>query len=59
MIGPRVAVPIHWGTYRRMLMRVRVPDDAPARAFVAELAELAPSVRGVVLEPGEGMDLDA
>ena len=59
MIGPRVAVPIHWGTYRRMLMRVREPDDAPARAFVAELAELAPSVRGVVLEPGEGMDLDA
>ena len=57
MFEPRVAVPIHWGTYRRMLMRRRGPDDAPAREFLAELAELAPNVRGMLLQPGEGAEV--
>ena len=57
MLAPRVAVPIHWGTYRRVLMRRTEPDDAPARKFIAELAAAAPAVRGVLLEPGEGADL--
>ena len=58
MVGPRVAVPIHWGTYRRMLMRVREPDDAPARALRRRARRGRALRTRVVLEPGEGMDLD-
>ena len=57
MVAPRVAIPVHWGTYRRMLMRVDEPDDAPAQEFIAALRELAPDVRGVLLGPGEGTNL--
>lgn len=52
MIRPRVAIPIHWGTYGRILMRTREAPEAPARRFVSELAELAPQVRGEVVQPG-------
>lgn len=58
MLEPRVAVPIHWGTYRRILMRRGEADDAPAREFLAELAQIAPAVRGVLLRPGQGISVE-
>ena len=47
LLRPRVAVPIHWGTYRAG----RRADDAsgPAEAFVRAAAELAPEVRVEIL----------
>jgi len=47
LLRPRVAVPIHWGTYRVG----RRADDAsgPAEAFVRAAAELAPEVRVEIL----------
>ena len=53
MLQPSVAVPTHWGTYRRMLMKRGESDDAPAREFLAELDRVAPAVRGLLLQPGE------
>jgi L-ascorbate metabolism protein UlaG (beta-lactamase superfamily) len=59
VLGPRTAVPIHWGTYavgpkaRRPPYYVR----APLEPFLAAACELAPSVRVVALEPGESLEL--
>jgi L-ascorbate metabolism protein UlaG (beta-lactamase superfamily) len=59
LLRPRIAVPIHWGTFlpagrgrthRRLLTR-------PAEEFAARLADEAPGVRAVVLRPGEAFDL--
>jgi L-ascorbate metabolism protein UlaG (beta-lactamase superfamily) len=51
-VGARVAVPIHWGTYARRLMRGGAPD-ASAREFAARLAAEAPACEALVLAPGE------
>ena len=58
LIGPEVAVAIHWGTMRRVGMRLRGPLDAPARRFLAELERRAPAVRGAHLDPGEALELE-
>jgi L-ascorbate metabolism protein UlaG (beta-lactamase superfamily) len=52
-VGARVAVPIHWGTYARRLMRGGGAPDAPAREFAARLAAQAPVCEARVLKPGE------
>ena len=57
-LRPRIAVPIHWGTYRRFDLR----DDAgslwePANAFAREVAELAPDVTVSILPPGGTMEI--
>jgi L-ascorbate metabolism protein UlaG (beta-lactamase superfamily) len=59
MLRPRVAVPIHWGTfYPRGLERHRgAPLREPPRAFASEVSELAPDVEVRVLEPGSSMPL--
>jgi L-ascorbate metabolism protein UlaG (beta-lactamase superfamily) len=54
MLRPRIAVPIHFGTYRRIGHQ---PEGDPAREFVEHAAELAPDVRVVVLEPGESLEI--
>ena len=54
MLRPALAVPIHWGTYRRIGHR-RSGD--PAREFVAHAAELAPDVRVAVLQPGGSVEI--
>jgi L-ascorbate metabolism protein UlaG (beta-lactamase superfamily) len=54
MLRPRIAVPIHFGTYRRIGHQ---PEGDPAREFVEHAAELAPDVRVVVLEPGESVEI--
>lgn len=59
-LRPRVAVPIHWGTYLPAGMRRRLGHllRTPGPAFAAHAAELAAEVRTVVLAPGESLDLD-
>lgn len=57
LIGPRVAIPIHWGTYERIGMTTAGHRAAPARRFCDQLAELAPEVDAVVLEPGAALDV--
>ena len=54
MLRPAMAVPIHWGTYRRIGHR---PEGAPEREFEAHAAELAPAVRIVVLQPGGAVEI--
>jgi L-ascorbate metabolism protein UlaG (beta-lactamase superfamily) len=58
LLSPRVAVPIHWGTYRRLGM---TSDPAelrePAVQFARYAAELAPDVDVRVLAPGERLEV--
>lgn len=56
MLRPRIAIPIHWGTYAVSGSRGRDPG-APPREFAAHAAQLAPGVEVRVLEPGGEMDL--
>lgn len=51
LLRPRVAIPIHWGTYASP--RARPADPwAPARAFARHAARLAPDVEVRLLAPG-------
>jgi L-ascorbate metabolism protein UlaG (beta-lactamase superfamily) len=59
LLRPRLAVPIHWGTFypaglRRVVPR---PFHEPGPLFTRELARLAPDVRSLVLAPGESVDI--
>ena len=54
LLKPKLAVPIHWGTYRRIGHR---PQGDPAREFEAHAAELAPDVRLAILEPGGSVEI--
>ena len=58
LLQPRIAVPIHWGTYRPMHrgLRARFLRD-PADAFVRETSSLVPEVEVRVLQPGEQLEL--
>lgn len=55
LLRPRIAIPIHWGTFAPW--RALAADDAPARAFAAAAAERAPAVDVRVLRPGERLAL--
>ena len=58
LLRPRVAVPIHWGTYRLVgLRRAAELLRAPADAFVRHAAELAPEVDVRVLAVGDRLEL--
>ena len=54
LLRPGLAIPIHWGTYRRIGHRV-VGD--PAREFGEHAARVAPEVRIVVLAPGGAVEI--
>ena len=54
LLRPALAVPIHWGTYRRIGHQ---PSGDPAREFEAHAAELAPGVRVAVLAPGGSVEI--
>ena len=58
LLQPRIAVPIHWGTYRPLHRgsKARFLRD-PADAFVRETASLVPEVEVRVLQPGEQLEL--
>jgi L-ascorbate metabolism protein UlaG (beta-lactamase superfamily) len=58
LLRPRIAVPIHWGTYRRLgLSRDKETLRRPARRFEHLAAELAPEVEVRVLLPGDRFEL--
>ncbi len=59
-LRPRVAVPIHWGTYRRIGLDRR-PEAlrAPAESFARFARELAPDVDVRVLQVGDTLELEA
>jgi L-ascorbate metabolism protein UlaG (beta-lactamase superfamily) len=59
LLTPRIAVPIHWGTYAVGPAARRPPRylRAPLEPFLAAAAELAPGVRVVALEPGQSLEL--
>jgi L-ascorbate metabolism protein UlaG (beta-lactamase superfamily) len=50
LLQPKVAIPIHWGTLAPI--GSKPPTSAPAQEFAAAVAELAPAVRCVVIDPG-------
>jgi L-ascorbate metabolism protein UlaG (beta-lactamase superfamily) len=58
LLRPRVAIPIHWGTYRRLGLR-RDPATLrePAIRFERLAAELAPEVEIRILAPGERLEV--
>lgn len=58
LLAPRLAIPIHWGTYRRIgLSRDTETLREPAERFERLAAELAPGVTVRVLSPGERLEL--
>jgi L-ascorbate metabolism protein UlaG (beta-lactamase superfamily) len=57
LIGPRLAIPIHWGTFHPFVVRRGPWFSEPPRTFAAEVAALAPAVKVRVLEPGESFAL--
>lgn len=62
LLRPRVAVPIHWGTYFPLPLGLRAGGHRvlrePPREFAERAAELAPDTEVVVLEPGGRLMLD-
>jgi L-ascorbate metabolism protein UlaG (beta-lactamase superfamily) len=61
LLHPRLAVPIHWGTYAPLgfgrLQTALLAD--PVAEFLRHAAELAPEVEVCVLDLGETLHLDA
>lgn len=58
LLRPRIAVPIHWGTYRQLgIGRAEGVLRAPAEAFARHAAELAPGVEVRVLPVGGSFEL--
>jgi len=57
LLRPRVAVPIHWGTFRTLF--ADPAGDGPAREFARLAGALAPEVDVRVLSIGETLALEA
>jgi L-ascorbate metabolism protein UlaG (beta-lactamase superfamily) len=59
LLRPRVAVPIHWGTFfpAPLGLRGHRSLEDPPREFARHAAELAPDVAVRILEPGESCEL--
>ena len=57
LLRPRLAVPIHWGTFRPRTTRSGGWFTEPPLAFAASAAELVPEMEVRVLEPGEALSL--
>jgi L-ascorbate metabolism protein UlaG (beta-lactamase superfamily) len=60
LIRPKIAVPIHWGTYYPLTSALRFPPaflTAPGRAFVRAAAEIAPDVEVKTLPVGGTLPL--
>lgn len=60
MLQPRLAIPVHWGTYGPPVTTSMRRFDAlqPPHAFVRYAAHLAPGVEVRILEPGDSTLLD-
>ena len=59
VLQPRLAVPIHWGTFYPAMLRTvcAQPFERPGPRFAEAAARLAPDVPVRVLAPGESVDL--
>ncbi|HET8757605.1 MAG TPA: MBL fold metallo-hydrolase [Solirubrobacteraceae bacterium] len=57
MIGPSIAVPIHWGTMRSVGAKGAADPHAPARAFADAVSAAAPATAVRILAPGDSMPL--
>jgi L-ascorbate metabolism protein UlaG (beta-lactamase superfamily) len=57
LLQPRLAIPIHWGTFAPW--RAPADDDTAPRAFAVAAAERAPGVDVRILHPGERLELVA
>jgi len=57
LLQPRLAVPIHWGTFFPRGRRKRDRLTAPPREFAKRVADLAPDVNVRVVEPGGSLAL--
>jgi len=59
LLRPRLAIPIHWGTFYPAGLRrvVPAPFDDPGRAFEAAAARRAAGVPVRVLAPGDSLEL--
>jgi L-ascorbate metabolism protein UlaG (beta-lactamase superfamily) len=57
LLRPRMAVPIHWGTFYPRGRRMGDRLTAPPREFADQVAKLAPDVTVRVLKPGESLEL--
>jgi L-ascorbate metabolism protein UlaG (beta-lactamase superfamily) len=57
LLRPKIAVPVHWGTFRTPFGALS--GDGPAREFVRAAAEVAPDVDVRVLRIGETLTLEA
>lgn len=60
LLRPRLAIPIHWGTYARVGLVGRMPSflTEPPHLFTEEAARLAPDVPVRIVQPGEEIDLE-
>lgn len=60
LLRPRVAVPVHWGTYFPLPLGLRGHHllRDPPRSFAARAALLAPATEVVVLPPGGRLELN-
>ena len=56
LLRPKLAVPVHYGTFRTPF--AEAPDERPAREFAEAAAELAPGVDVRVLAIGETLPLE-
>ena len=57
LLRPRLAVPIHWGTFHTVAQSRGGWFTDPPKQFAARVAELAPAVEVRVLSPGESLEL--
>jgi L-ascorbate metabolism protein UlaG (beta-lactamase superfamily) len=57
LLVPRLAVPIHWGTYLPIHVRRRAVLATPGAEFARHAAEYAPGVRVEVVAPGSTVSL--
>jgi L-ascorbate metabolism protein UlaG (beta-lactamase superfamily) len=59
LLRPRIAVPIHWGTYRRIgLSRDPAVLQEPAERFASFAADLMPGVEVRILPVGGSVDIE-
>jgi L-ascorbate metabolism protein UlaG (beta-lactamase superfamily) len=58
LLKPRLAIPIHWGTYRRFDLRADADSlREPANTFTRAVNEVAPDVAVTILEPGGTIEI--
>jgi L-ascorbate metabolism protein UlaG (beta-lactamase superfamily) len=59
LLRPRIAIPIHWGTFRPIGRSERglTIGDGPAREFAAHVGELEPASEVRIVAPGQQTEL--